>query len=266
MTLRILLTNDDGWESPGLLAMKRALEVVGRVEVIAPDVNRSGVARSITTHGPLHVEEVRLADGSLGRATDGTPVDCVRFAALGLIGEPPDVVVSGINMGPNLGDDVTYSGTVAAAIEGSLLGLPSIAVSLDPLEPVDTQEGHRYDFSSVADFAARLVPRMSGDPDLGTLLLNVNGPGVPADAVRGARVTHLGRRVYNSELSLVWREGGRGRYVILQEASYEEDEGSDFWALSRNEISVTPLHFDLTDVARMPLAERLKVDELIAPG
>lgn len=259
----ILVTNDDGWESPGLLELKRAMETVGRVEVIAPDVNRSGVARSITTHGHLHVEEVRLADGSTARTTDGTPVDCVRFASLGLVGEPPDVVVSGVNMGPNLGDDVTYSGTVAAAIEGNLLGIPSIAVSQDALLPVDTQDAGRYDFTAVAGFAARLVPLLLGEPGLRTLLLNVNGPGLPPDEIMGARITHLGRRIYNAELSLVSREGARGRYMILQNATYEDDEGSDFHALERGEISVTPLRFDLTDTAGMDTLRRLDLADLL---
>ena len=127
--MNILITNDDGVTSRGLFAAKQALERFGTVQVIAPDSNRSGAARSITIHRPLHVAEVELRDGSSGFATDGTPVDCVRFATLGLLDQQPDLIVSGINLGLNLGDDVTYSGTVAAALEGVLLGWPAIAVS-----------------------------------------------------------------------------------------------------------------------------------------
>ena len=126
----ILVTNDDGVDSPGLFALKQALDRVGRVSVIAPDRNRSAIGRSITIHSPLHIDEVTLPDGSRAYATDGTPVDCVRFAMLGFLEDGvPDIVVSGINLGHNLGDDVTYSGTVAAAFEGVLLGWPAIAVS-----------------------------------------------------------------------------------------------------------------------------------------
>src|SRR3954451_7862368 len=127
--VNILLTNDDGITSRGLFEAKRALEPFGDVHVIAPDSNRSGSARGITIHRSLNVAEVELRDGSAGYATDGTPVDCVRFAHLGLLGERPDLIVSGINYGANLGDDITYSGTVAAALEGIVLGLPAIAIS-----------------------------------------------------------------------------------------------------------------------------------------
>src|SRR6185503_18037314 len=129
--MKVLLTNDDGIQAPGLGAMRRALRDLTDVEiaVIAPDANRSASARSITTRVPLWVEEIEFDDGNSGFATDGTPVDCVRFASLGLVGEPPDLIVSGINHGANLGDDITYSGTVAAALEGILLGVPAVAVS-----------------------------------------------------------------------------------------------------------------------------------------
>src|ERR671939_1619828 len=133
--MKVLLTNDDGIQATGLNAMRRALLDVPGVElhVIAPDSNRSATARSITTRTPLWVEEVELGDGSTGYATDGTPVDCVRFAALGLVGDPPELIVSGINYGLNLGDDITYSGTVAAAFEGILLGVPGVALSQQSL-------------------------------------------------------------------------------------------------------------------------------------
>ncbi len=250
MPPHILVTNDDGVQSRGLLALKQALETVGRVSVIAPDSNRSAIGRGITIHRPLHVEEVTLADGSRAHATDGTPVDCVRFAVLGLLGEVPDAIVSGINLGMNLGDDVTYSGTVAAAFEGILLGWPAMAVSQAmPMPGGDQWDDAAYDFRAVADFAARLVPTLLEPRFPRRVLLNVNAPGVPSERLTEARVTHLGRRVYNDELVLVSDEGRRRRYSIYgTPPSYRREEGTDFAAIDDQAISVTPLHFDLTDV------------------
>ena len=135
--MRVLITNDDGIQATGLQALRRALRSIDGLEVhvIAPDSNRSATARSITTRSPLWVEEIEFNDGSSGFATDGTPVDCVRFAELGLIGERPELIVSGINHGSNLGDDITYSGTVAAALEGIVLGIPAIAISQSSAGP-----------------------------------------------------------------------------------------------------------------------------------
>ena len=134
----IVLTNDDGVTSPGLGILKAALDPLGDVRIVAPDQNRSGAARSITMHAPLWVEEVALPDGSLAYSTDGTPVDCVRMAALGLLDRTPDLIVSGINLGGNLGDDITYSGTVAAAFEGIMLDIPAIALSAQGYHPATT--------------------------------------------------------------------------------------------------------------------------------
>ncbi len=262
----ILVTNDDGVDSPGLLALKQALEPLGAVSVIAPDSNRSAIGRGITIHHPLHVEEVRLADGSTAFATDGTPVDCVRFATLGLVeGPPPDIIVSGINLGVNLGDDVTYSGTVAAALEGILLGYPAIAVSAQATDLDAAQwDGTAYDFRSAADFVARLVPRALDGRISSRVLLNVNAPGLAPDAVRGARITRLGRRIYRDELVLEATDGARRRFTIYgKSASYQREEGTDFAAIEAGEISVTPMHFDLTDIDEMGNLERLRVADLL---
>jgi 5'-nucleotidase len=264
----ILVTNDDGVDSPGLLALKRALEPYGRVSVIAPDSNRSAIGRGITIHNPLHVEEVQLADGSSALATDGTPVDCVRFAMLGLLGGRPDVIVSGINLGVNLGDDVTYSGTVAAALEGVLLGWPAIAVSAQATDlRADQWDGLAYDFRGVASFAARLVPKVL-EPDFpARVILNINGPGLPPEAIRGARVTRLGRRVYNDQLTLVSTEGARRRFTIYGgAATYQNEEGTDFAAIEAGAISVTPMHFDLTDIGGMGHLERMSLADLVGAG
>src|SRR6478736_5590869 len=202
--LDVLLTNDDGIEAEGLQAMRSALVALEgvRLAVIAPDGNRSAMARSITTRRPLWVAETPFADGSVGYATDGTPVDCVRLASLGLVeGFSADLVISGINHGANLGDDITYSGTVAAALEGVVLGLPAIAVSQQSTaREMDFRLGDEFDFAVVAEFVDRLdeVPLPEGT------LLNVNAPGHHPD---GVEVCRLGKRIYRDELQLKADEG-----------------------------------------------------------
>src|SRR6187402_2597423 len=159
--MRVLLTNDDGISAPGLQAARRALRRIEGVDVdvIAPDSNRSATARSITTRSPLTVEEVEFGDGDVGYATDGTPVDCVRFAELGLVGHRPDLIVSGINHGANLGDDITYSGTVAAAFEGIVLGIPALAVSQQSSGGGMGYVSGRFDFGVAAPLTAQIVRR-----------------------------------------------------------------------------------------------------------
>ena len=264
--MHILVTNDDGITSPGLLALKAALDPIGDVSVIAPDGNRSAMARSITLRRPLEVEEVTLPDGSLGYATDGTPVDCVRFATLGLLGRIPDVIVSGINLGLNLGDDVTYSGTVAAALEGVLLGWPAIAVSQQSTNRRHWHfEDSPYDFRAVAGFAARLVPIVCDKRFPQHVLLNLNAPGLAPDEVKGAWVTRLGRRIYDDRLDLLEDDGARRRYHIYGGSpSHHPEEGTDFAAVEDGAISVTPLHFDLNDIGSMEHLERLELDALLA--
>jgi 5'-nucleotidase len=258
----ILVTNDDGVFSPGLLALKCALEAVGRVSVIAPDRNRSAIARGITIHTPLHIEQVELEDGSLAYATDGTPVDCVRFAMLGLLNGIPDVVVSGINMGLNMGDDVTYSGTVAAALEGVLLGWPAIAVSQQHMgDPDDQWDGRHYEFDAVCNFVPHLVPLITQNRFPRNVLLNVNAPARPAHDPPRARVTRLGRRIYNDALVLEGTDGPRRRYTIYGERpGYHAQAGTDFAALEVGEISVSPLHFELTDEQGMDALSGLLED------
>jgi len=256
--VRVLITNDDGIQATGLNAVRKELAGIEGldVHVIAPDSNRSATARSITTRSPLWVDEIAFDDGSSGFATDGTPVDCVRFAELGLIGERPELIVSGINHGSNLGDDITYSGTVAAALEGIVLGIPAIAISQSAGgEATGLPWGRDFDFSSSAAFAAELVRRVAQDPLPADTLLNVNCPPGPPD---GVEVTHLGKRLYNDELKLVDedRDTGRHRYQIYgYEPSFEDEAGSDLSAIAHDRISVTPVHFDLTD---RPSLDRLR--------
>ena len=248
--MRVLLTNDDGVAAEGLQAARRALRDLDGVEVnvIAPDSNRSATARSITTRSPLAVEEVEFDDGDHGFATDGTPVDCVRFAELGLVGERPDLIVSGINHGSNLGDDITYSGTVAAAFEGIVLGVPALAVSQQSTaKEMSFVAGRSFDFGVAAAFTAELVALFAREPIPAGTLINVNCPGREPT---GVEVTHLGKRLYNDELKLVGEDGdsGRRRYQIYGfEPSFEDEPGTDLAAIARGRIAITPVHFDLTD-------------------
>ncbi len=244
----VLLTNDDGIGAEGLHALRRALlELDGvDVRVIAPHTNRSGTARSITTHSPIWVEEVELEDGTTAFATEGTPVDCVRFADLGLLGARPDLIVSGINHGSNLGDDITYSGTVAAAFEGIVLGLPAVAVSQQAGIGGMGYAGREFDFTVSASVSREVVRRLIAEPLPPGTLLNIN---CPAGELRGIELARLGKRLYNDELKLVEEEpDGRKRYRIYGfEPSFEDEEGTDLAAVARGRVAITPIHFDLTD-------------------
>jgi 5'-nucleotidase len=268
--VKVLLTNDDGIQAVGLNAMRRALLGVPEVElaVIAPDSNRSATARSITTSKPLWVEEVEFGDGSTGFATDGTPVDCVRFAALGLVESEPDLIVSGINHGSNLGDDITYSGTVAAALEGIVLGIPAIAVSQQAERGVvDFRAGRRWEpenFEAAAAFVARMVEEVEHLPMPPGTLLNVN---CPAGERRGAVACRLGKRIYRDRLELAEEEGDRRRYQIYgDEPDFHRERGTDFAALADGLIAVTPLHFDLTDEAGVEDLAGFDLDGLLRPA
>jgi 5'-nucleotidase len=268
--MKVLLTNDDGIQATGLHAMRRALLEVPGVElaVIAPNTNRSATARSITTRSPLWVDEVELDDGTTGYATDGTPVDCVRFAALGLIEFKPELIVSGINHGSNLGDDITYSGTVAAALEGIVLGIPAIAVSQQADHgEMDFRIGRAWEaenFASVAAFVARMVEELQDVPMPEGTLLNVNAP---ADVVAGACACRLGKRIYRDSLELAEEQDGRRRYRIYGERpGYHPEEGTDFAAIANGQIAVTPLHFDLTDRAAIETLTSFDFDRLLAPA
>src|SRR5215203_6530048 len=206
--MRVLITNDDGIQATGLHALRRELREIDGLElhVIAPDSNRSATARSITTRSPLWVEEVPFDDGTMGHATDGTPVDCVRFAELGLVGERPELIVSGINHGANLGDDITYSGTVAAALEGIVLGIPAIALSQQSSAGGLGYVSGKFDFAVAAAFTAQLVSRLRQELMPEATLINVN---CPACEPTGIEVTKLGKRIYNDELKLVKESDGR---------------------------------------------------------
>jgi 5'/3'-nucleotidase len=276
--MKVLLTNDDGIGATGLHVLRRALLAVPGIDlaVIAPDSNRSATARSITTRSPLWVEEVELEDGTTAHATEGTPVDCVRFAALGLIEFVPELIVSGINHGSNLGDDITYSGTVAAALEGVVLGLPAIAVSQQSAaREMDFRFGSEFDFSHAAAFVARVIEELAGTageaggrmPLPAGTLLNVN---VPAGEPGGVEVARLGKRIYRDELKLSNDDpgdAGRRRYWIYgADPGFHDEPGTDLAAVAAGRIAVTPIHFDLTDAAGIDALSRHGLERLLRPA
>lgn len=240
--MHLLLTNDDGVQAPGLLALVQSLKPLGEVTVLAPNRNWSASGHVKTMHRPLRAFHTRLADGTEAVATDGAPSDCVALAVLGLVDGPIDLVVSGINPSANVGHDVTYSGTVTAAMEAAISGVPALAVSLDV--PEDHPEGE-IDYSNAGRVAKQLARQAldSGFPE--GVLLNVNVP--YGERIVGLRITHQGLRVYRDELVTRMDPRGVPYYWIGGEApSGHLDEGTDLWALSEGLVSVTPLQLDLT--------------------
>lgn len=235
----VLITNDDGISSPGLLALKDALFREVDVTVLAPAKNRSASGHAKTMHKPLRVDEVTLADGTPAMATDGAPSDAVALALMGLAGRSVDLVVSGINYGANLGHDVTYSGTVTAAMEGVIGGVPSVAVSLS---------SYTYsDFSVAGRIAAGVVQKALTHGLPSGVLLNVNVPPVPEHQIAGVLVTRAGHRIYQDELVIRTDPRGRPYYWIGGMApTGVEEEGTDIWAVAHNYVSITPLQLDMT--------------------
>lgn len=238
--MRILLTNDDGVTSEGLLALHTALAPDHQVAIIAPDRNWSISGHNRTMDRPVRVSQVRLQDGTPAYATDGSPADCVALAALGFLPEVPELVVSGINHGFNLGDDITYSGTVAAGMEAVINGMPAVAVSTD-INPV-------WQIEVAATAVARLVDQVSKRGLERYILLNVNVPSLPHDEIRGVQITRLGKRIYEDQL--IEREDPKGRKYYwmggLQVTNHPE-EGTDVAAIEAGYVSITPIHLDLTN-------------------
>ena len=245
--LRILVTNDDGIHAPGIFALKQALDAAGhKVTVCAPDRPRSASGHSITLHKPLRLQEIALPDGSIGYAGSGTPADCVTLGILDVLDHDLDLVVSGINHGPNLGWDVTYSGTVSAAMEAVIIGVPAIAVSVAS-----------YDKEIHWDGAAQFVARLAGDVARHRLppatLLNVNAPSLPLGEIRGVRVTAQGDRQYVDRLEKRHDPLGRPYYWLGGKIHDKEAApDSDVKAVGEGYISVTSIHLDLTAHAFVP--------------
>jgi 5'-nucleotidase len=239
----ILVTNDDGVQAPGLLALAQEMRKMGKVSILAPDRNWSGSGHVKTLDRALRVKEFRLADGTQAFAGDGAPSDCVALATLGYFKEPIDLVVSGINVGANLGHDVTYSGTVTAAMEAVIAGVPGVAVSLE------TVEGHigEIDYVPAAKAAAKVVRQVIENGLPQEILLNVNVPFLPGEKIRGIALTRQGLRVYHSRLDERVDPRNRPYYWIGGDAPTGVPErGSDVGALAEGFVSVTPLQLDLT--------------------
>lgn len=238
--MRILLSNDDGYQAPGLRALIAAMTPIASLDVVAPDRNRSGASNSLTLERPLRAR--KGADGVV--AVDGTPTDCVHLALTGLLEHDPDMVVSGINAGANLGDDVIYSGTVAAAMEGRFLGLPAIAVSMTSHTPAHFDTGGRV--------AVELVRQMAHDSLPANTILNVNVPDLPWEQIKGFQATRLGYR-HRSE-PVVKSSDPRGRPIYWVGAAGGEQDGgpgTDFHAIRAGYVSITPIHTDLTRYAAL---------------
>ena len=239
--MKILVSNDDGYMARGIVALAEALAEIAEVILMAPDRNHSGASNSLTLHSPLRVRQVE----ENRYFVNGTPSDCVHLALSGYLPDDPDIVVSGVNHGANLGDDVIYSGTVAAAMEGRFLGLPAIAVSLVG------QHGKHFD--TAARVACDLVKRLQSNPLPGDIILNVNVPDLPFDELAGVEVTRLGFR-HRSE-PLIEEKDPRGRTIYwIGPAGPGQDAGpgTDFEAVERGAVAVTPLKIDLTRHESLP--------------
>jgi 5'-nucleotidase len=252
--MRILLSNDDGYFAPGLSILADTLSALAEVVVVAPERDRSGASNSLTLDRPLMVRKSHLGF----HYVNGTPTDCVHLAVTGMLDALPDMVVSGINHGANMGDDTIYSGTVAAATEGFLLGIPSIAVSL-----ASKSEGN---YPAAARVTADLVRRFQQRPLMQPMLLNVNVPDVPYGELRGVRVTRLGRR-HKAE-PVIKSSNPRGDTVYWIGAAgdaQDAGEGTDFHALFERFVSVTPLQIDLTHFAQLDSLQGWLADDASAP-
>ena len=242
--MRVLVTNDDGIMAPGILALRRALTALGEVTVVAPMTPQSAVGHSITLTDPIRVHRVTLADGSVGYGVEGRPADCVKLAVLELMPQRPDLVASGVNLGANVGINVLYSGTVAAAVEGAYYGLPSVAVSLIDADTVD--------FDGAARIGRRLIEQMIAAAPPSPVLLNINVPDLSKAPPRGVRIVPQSLKGWREAWEKRSDPRGRSYYWLIGEEELEDSgRETDVSALAEGYVTVTPLRYDLTDRARL---------------
>ena len=241
--MNIMVTNDDGIHASGIRALAEAMSKLGTVTVVAPDRERSAAGHSLTLHSPLRIFELHKG----WYAVDGTPTDCVNMGIHNMLPTTPDLVVSGINHGANLGDDVTYSGTVAAAMEANLMGIPAIAFSLASFESGNN-------FADAAEIAVRIARQVIAHGLPSDTFLNVNIPNCPIDRIQSPLITRQGKRSFNGKI--VGKTDPRGRkyfWVGSEEAHLNDEPGTDFHAINRQHVSITPLHLDLTNHNVLPI-------------
>lgn len=258
--MQILVTNDDGVQAPGLLALAAAMRPLGKITVLAPEKNWSASGHVKTMHRPLRCWPAELEDGTRALVSDGAPSDCVALAALGLVEGPIDLVVAGINPAANVGYDVTYSGTVTAAMEATISGIPAIAVSLD----VPAGLANAVDYSAAGQVAMQIGQQVISHGLPSETLLNVNVPYGPLKEFKGFSLTRQGLRVYRDQL--VTRNDPRNRpyyWIGGQAPSGVLEPGTDYWAISEKRVSVTPLQLDLTASSQL---EGLKKWQVFAAG
>ncbi|MBS1114707.1 MAG: surE [Nitrospirae bacterium] len=249
----ILVTNDDGVHSPGIIALYKTMKNLGNAYIVAPDRERSAAGHSLTMHRPLRAEEIRERVFSV----NGTPTDCVTLGINKLLPEKPDLIVSGINKGANLGDDITYSGTVAAAIEGTIFGIPSVAFSL-------IADKH-YHYETGSFFAEKIAEHVLGHSLPYDTLLNVNIPNIRREEIQGIRLTRQGKRIYEGSIQEMLNPWGEKHFWIGGGKIYwEHGEDTDMEAVLRNFVSISPIHLDLTNFNALKfMRETWKISEMM---
>ncbi len=242
----ILLTNDDGVYAEGLLELRRVLPEIGNLTTIAPERPRSGCGHSVTLHKPLRLTKVKLADGKMAWSSNGTPTDCVSLGIRHLLKRQVGLMIAGINRGPNLGYDFTYSGTVASAMEAAIMGIPAIAVSL----AIETEDD--ADYSDAAKFTVDLAKKTLERGLPSGVLLNVNVPAVPKGSIKGVKITRQGDRRYDGDIAVRKDPRGREYFWFGGDVPFSAmEEGTDMRAVADGYISVTPVHLDMTAYAVM---------------
>lgn len=246
----ILISNDDGVYSEGLRVLARRLKQIGRIVIVAPDQERSAASHALTLHRPLRVKKISQDV----YAVDGTPTDCINLGINEILKQKPDIIISGINHGANLGDDVHYSGTVSAALEGGIMGVPSIAISVVARE--------RFRFETAAEFAVKIVKKILKDGLPHGIILNVNVPNIPTTSIKGYEITSQGKRNYGNIIVEKFDPRGRKYYWIGgDETGFEDIPNTDCNAVMENKISITPLRVNMTDKSSVSLLKKWKLDD-----